>query len=201
MQPQSPNPQYDFIMKDGQRAKKGFGLPKLNLPRPVLISLAGIVGLFILIIGYSLLSSGKTSSSQGYVAAMARAQEIARVSTSVATLAQDSPTQNLAATAQNTLSSEQAQLTTYLKGQKIKVSTVALAADKSSATDTQMQTASTNGNLASVYAAYLKTQLGLYQKEIQIAYKTAGPSGKAILNAAYASVKVILASPQVANSN
>jgi hypothetical protein len=201
MQPQSSNPNYDFIMKDGQQVKKGFGLPKLNLPKPIKIGLAVIIGLFVLIIIYSLFSSGKTSSSQGYAAAMARAQEISRVSTSVGTLAKDSQTQDLAATTQNSLASEQSQLASYLKGQKIKITTATLAADKNSATDTQMQTASTNGNLAGVYASYLKTQLGLYQTELQAAYKTAGPSGKAILNTAFSSVKVILASPQVASAS
>lgn len=204
MQPQkpaSPNPQYDFIMSDKQASQKGLKLPSLGLPKPVKIGLAVLIGLIILIVAYSLLTSGKSSNSQLYASALARAQEIARVSTSVGTLAQDSQTQNLAATTQNALSSEQAQITSYLAEQKIKVSTSSLAADDNTATDTQMQNAATNGNLPGVYASYLKTQLAEYQNDLQSVYKTAGPNGKTILNSAYNSTVVLLAIPQVASAN
>ena len=203
MQPQapSPNPNLDFILKNGQPAKKGFKLPTAGLPKLAVRILAGVFILAVLVVIYSIIAGRGGSSSQDYVNALARGQEIIRVSTSVATLSTDSQTQNLAATTQNTLASEQAQLTSYLTTQKLKVGDAALNVDKNSATDTQMQTASTNGNLSSVYTSYLKAQLQKYRTDLQTAYKSSGPHGKAILSAAYDSVGIILASSQVAGAS
>lgn len=200
MQPQtptSPTPQYDFILKNGQAPKKGFSLPMPNLPKPILYGLGIFIGLIVFAIVASLLTSGGATNVLDYTAVQARAQEIVRVSTNVETLAQDAPTQDLATTALNVLGNEQTRLGTYLTAQHIKISTVAEAGDKNTATDTLMQNASTNGNLNSVFASYLKTQLGLYQGELQAAYKVAGPNGKILLNSDYSSIQTILNDPQI----
>ena len=198
--PQTPSQQFDFITQNGQPSKKGSGLPLPHLPKLDWIILGAVLGVIILVIIVSSLSGNKSGNSQNYLVALARGQEIIRVSTSIGQLTQDTPTQNLSATVQNSLTSEQAQLTSYLAGQKIKVSTVQLAADKNSNTDTQMQTASTNGNLSGVYASYLKAQLAVYETDLQQAYKNAGPKGKVILSSAYNSAQVILQSSQVADA-
>ena len=198
MQPQTPSQQFDFITQGGKPAKSGSRLPLPHLPKLAWIILGIGLGILILVVAVSALSGNKGGNSLNYVAAMARSQEIIRVSTNVGQLATDSPTQNLAATVQSSLASEQAQLTSYLATQKIKASTAQLAADQNSNTDNQMKTASTNGNLSSVYASYLKAQLAAYETDLQTAYKDAGPKGKSILSAAYNSVQVILQSSQVA---
>ncbi len=200
MQPQTPSQQFDFITQDGQPSKKGSGLPLPHLPKLAWIILGAVFGVIVLVIIVSSISGNKGDNSQNYLVALARGQEIIRVSTSVGQLAQDTPTQNLSATVQNSLTSEQTQLTSYLADQKVKPGTLQLAADKNSNTDTQMQTASTNGNLSGVYASYLKAQLATYETDLQQAYKNAGPKGKTILSNAYNSVQVILQSPQVADA-
>ena len=200
MQPRAPNSNYDFIMKDGQPAKKGFKLPSTGLPKKAVWAIGGVLGLMILAVIYSAVSGGG-GSGQPYANALARGQEIIRVSTSVGQLAQDVPTQNLAATTQNALTSEQTQLTAYLTTQKIKVSTLALNGDKNTSTDSAMQTANTNGNLNSVYAAYLKSQLQLYAADLKTAYNSSGSHGKTILSNAFNSTEVLLQSPEIAGAN
>jgi hypothetical protein len=204
MQPQtpvSPTPQYDFILKDKQAPKKGLSLPALNLPKPIIYGLGVFIILIIFAIVASLLSSGSNNSILAYTSVQARAQEIVRVSTSVEALAQDAPTQDLATTTLNVLGNEQTRLSAYLTLNKIKLSTAGLAGDMNSATDTQMQTASTNGDLNAVFTAYLKSQLALYSGELQNAYKVAGSHGKTILSGDYTSTQTLLSDPQIAAAN
>jgi hypothetical protein len=201
MQPQTPSQQFDFITKDGPAAsKKGFKLPSTGLPKILTRSILIVFILAILIVVYSIIAGSSGSRDEDYIGALARGQEIIRVSTNVGQLSQNPSTQNLAATIQASLTSQQSQITTYLTGQKVKVSTAQLNADQNSSTDSQMQTASTNGNLDDTYYAYLKTQLGVYQNDLQTAYKSAGPHGKVILTSAYNSVQVILQSSQLASA-
>lgn len=203
MQPQAPtpNPNLDFIMQSGQPPKKGSRLPGLGLPKLAVRAIIGVFIIAILIVVYAVLSGGGSTSSSPFLTVLARGQEIIRVSTSVGQLATDVPTQNLAVTTEESLTSEHTQLTTYLATQKIKPSQLALSVDKNTGTDTQMQTASTNGNLNTVFAVYLKQQLQTYAASIQTAYQTAGPHGKQILSDAFNSVQVLLASPAIAKSS
>lgn len=203
MQPQTPSPnpqQYDFIMKDRQPTKKGFKLAFLKLPKPVLIFLGAVLGVIILIIALSVISGSGKSANVDYISAIARAQEISRVSTAVEQLSKDVDTQNLASTTNSALTSAQTQLSDYLTARSIKIVPTSLTVYMSEATDIQMQTAASNGNLASTYTAYLKTQLSAYQASLQAAYKTAEDNGKTILDEAYNSAKAILSSPQLNRS-
>lgn len=204
MQPQeippNPNPNMDFIMNSGPAPKKGFSLPKANLPRPVKLAIGGVVVLFIIIVLSSVLFANKSGNYQPYLSALARAQEISRVSALAQDDSQDQAVQNLAATVQTSLSSQQAQITAYLKTNKASFSPKQLAADTDKTSDNQMQTAAQNNNLAGVYQAYLKQNLALYKADLSAAYTKAGPKGKAILNSAYDSVQTLLSSPPLSSS-
>jgi len=197
----NPNPQYDFIMNAGKQPKKNFSLPKLNLPRPVKLTLAGIVALFVIIVLSSIFFGSKTGTYQPLIDAMARAQEITRVSAlAQQNDSQDQIVQNLAATVQTALSSQNAQLSAYLKTNKATPSTKALAIDQNKATDAQLQAAAQNNNLATVYETYLKQNLATYKNDLSTAYQKAGPKGKVILSASYNSVQVLLANPPLSSS-
>jgi hypothetical protein len=197
MQPQSPNPNFDFMLKDQPKPKRSL-MP--NLSKPLKIGLAVTGGIILLIIISSLLSGRNNGASQPIIGALARGQEILRVT---ALLQQpplqlrDPQTQALSATVSSSLSSDQQQLVSYLAKNHTKVNTVQLAADVNKSTDASLQSASQNNNLDSAYITYLKSNLGTYQTDIQTAYKSAGSNGKALLQKSFDSVNTILSSPQL----
>jgi len=195
MQPTSPDPKFDFMLKNNPQTKRGIHLP--NMPKPVKIILGVVVGLFLLIIISSLLSGRKSGGTQPIINAMARSQEILRVTqlTQQQLPLRDPSTQALAATVFSSLSSDQQQLSSYLALNHTKVSKTLLAADINKTTDSGLQSASQNNNLDSAYVSYLKTNLATYQTDLQTAYKAAGPKGKAILKSAFDSTKTLLTSP------
>lgn len=195
MQPTSPDPQFDFMLKNNQPAKKGLGLPRMS--KPVKIILGLIAAVFLLIVISSVLSDRQSGATQPVINSMARGQETLRITQ----LAQqqlrlkDPTTQALAATVLATLTSDQQQLKTYLAANKTKLSAAILAAKTDKTTDAQLQSASQNNNLDSAYMAYLRDSLAKYRADLQTAYSSAGPKGKLLLNEAFASSTTLLSSP------
>jgi hypothetical protein len=197
MQPTSPDPKFDFMLKNNQMAKRGLGLPPMS--KPVKIILGAVLGIFILIIISSALSGRGKGATQPIINAMARGQEILRVTklTQQQLPLQDPTAQALSATVYSSLSSDQQQLSAYLAANHAKVSTALLAADVDKASDAQLQSASQNNNIDSAYEDYLKTSLPKYQTDLQTAYKSAGPKGKVLLKSAFDSTTTLLSAPQL----
>ena len=77
MQPQSPNPKFDFMLKNPPQAKRSFGLP--GVPKIVKIGVGVIILIILLIVIGSALGSRNKGLSQATVGAMARGQETLRV--------------------------------------------------------------------------------------------------------------------------
>ncbi len=194
------NPDYDFILKDQQQPKKGLGLPGSGLPKTVKIIIGVVVGFFVVIVLYSVLAGHKTTNSDQLVAVMGRAQEISRVSALVQQQSKDTNTLNLAATTAISLSSDQSQLTDYLKKNHKKVSPNQLLLYKNKDTDTELQSAQQNNNLESYYVTYLKKELNTYHDNLASAFASAGQNGKAILQNSNGSVEILLSSPQLKTS-
>jgi hypothetical protein len=195
MQPQSPDPKIDFMLKNQAPAKRGFGLPALS--KPIKIMLGAILAVILLVIISSALSGHKGGATKDITAALARGQETLRVTqlTQQQLKFQDPNTQALAATVNVTLSSDQQQLLAYLSKNHTKVSKVQLASDIDKTTDTNLQSASQNNSLDSAYVSYLKDSLSKYQADLQAAYNAAGPNGKAILKSAYDGTTTLLSNP------
>lgn len=197
MQPQNhqPNSQFDFIMDEGSKKKRGLGLPSLGLPRPVQIGLIVMIAVIILIIVGALLSGSKGSGSQPITSLMARAQEISRVSGLATQDSSDSNLKALSATVSAAMDSQENQLSTYLAGSGQKIDPKTLGIDQNSATDNLFQTAAQNNNLNSTYANYLTSNLNAYKSQLSGEYnKTGNAKLKAILNDAFASVQTIISS-------
>jgi hypothetical protein len=193
MQPQSPNPQFDFMLKDQQQAGRSL-MP--NLPKPVKIASLAVAAIIVLIIIFSLFSGGKDNSP--FAGVMARSQEISRVTAEAQKLnLQDPQTQALAATLSSALASDQKQIGAYLAKNNIKLSPTQLAADTDKTTDTTLQTASQNNGLDAAYVNYLKDALARYESDLQAAYKSAGPNGKTILSASFESTRTLLNSSPI----
>ncbi len=196
MQPQSPDPNFDFMLKENQAPKKRLPLLPLNLPKPARIALAAIAGLFVLIIVVSLLSSRSNSGFKDFSGVLARCQETLRVTAAAQQLnLQDPQTQALAATVTSALTSDKTQMTKYLSQNHHPISTTQLAADLNKSTDAAFQSAAQNNGLDTAYVSYLKDNLARYETDLQTAYKTAGPNGKALLSNAFNSTKALLDSP------
>lgn len=188
-QPNTPNPNYDFILSGNQPAKSKFGLNLPKLPKPLSTVVVVILVLFLLIIIYVVAFGSKSTTSTPLVSAITRAQEINRVSALVTQAAQDDDTKSLAATVSSVLTSEQTQLTHFTG----KLSTSALAANQNKTTDTQIQNTPPN-NLNQFYKGYLKINLALYETSLSTAYKSAKISAKPVLTDAFASTDTIIKS-------
>jgi len=192
MQPQSPNPQFDFMLKNNQPAKRGLTMP--SWPRPVKITGVVVIAILLLIIVSSALSGHKNGATKDLVSAVARSQEILRVTqlTQTQLQLQDPGTQALAATVYASLSSDQQQIISYLAKSKTKISKSELAADTDKTSDSSLQAALQNNQLDSAYKSYIKSALAQYQQDLNTAYKPLGPVGKNIVKTAYGSAGTIL---------
>lgn len=197
MQPKSPNPDFDFMLKD--KPKAGRRLPQPNLPKPVKIGAAAIAAIFLIIIISSLLSGRSSGSTQAFEGTLARGQEIVRVTSLVQqqlTL-QDPQTQVLAATVNSAISSDNQEITSYLAKNNVKVSPSQLALDTDKSTDTSLRTAAQNNSLDPAYVSYLKGALNQYATDLQNAYNLTGPNGKTLLGKSLQSTRTLLNTPPI----
>jgi hypothetical protein len=194
MQPQSPNPKFDFMLKDQAQPKRGLALPGGNLIKILVIA---IVAVMLLVIISSILRGNK-GGPQAMVPLLARETEIIRV-TGLAQdgqpALQDPGTQALAATVATSLASQQQQITSYLSKNHVKPSKLQLATDTDKSMDSQLQAAGQNNTLDATYISYLKSGMASYQQELQTAYDKAGLNGKAIIKDAFDSTKTLLDNP------
>jgi hypothetical protein len=194
MQPQNPDPKFDFMLKNQPQAKHSFGLTAA--PKFVKIGLGVVFIIILLIIVGSFLGGRNKGLSQATAGALARGQETLRVSAAVQQLKlQDPTTQALAATVTTTLTSDQQQLENYLATNNAKLSKLQLAADTDKTSDSQMQTASQNNSLDQAYITYLQQSLSKYQTDLQTAYNAAGPKGKALIKGSLESTNTLLTNP------
>lgn len=197
MQPQSPSPDYDFILKNQPQDGGKFSISHMH--KRTLVTIGVIMGVILLIIGFTLFSGRKNSQFAPFERVLASNQETLRVTKLVQQQLQlqDPQTKALAATVGTTLASDQQQLKSYLAKNRLKVSAAQLAADTDKSTDTSLQSASQNNNLDAAYVTYLKTALAKYQTDMQEAYKNAGPKGKDLLNTSFESTRALLNSSPI----
>jgi hypothetical protein len=193
MQPQNPDPKFDFMLKDQPPARRSL-MPKL--PKPAMITLIVIAGIILLVAISSLLSKRGKSSTQPLISAVARAQETLRV-TALAQRQQlhDPQAQALATTVNAALSSDEQQIENYLASSHTTVSKAQLAAVLDRTADASLQTAAQNNNLDSAYVSYLQGALTKYESDLENASKSAAPNGRKILLSASQSTLTLLNSP------
>lgn len=193
MQPQNPNPNYDFILKDAPAPKSSI------LPKNPIVILIGIVILgMLLVLVYGVLSSNKGSGTNSFIDSVGQAQEISRVSQLEQPNIKDPNISALAATATAATSSEQAQLSNYLTSHKVKLDPKKLALYKNSSTDTQLSAAAQTNSLDQAYANYLKGALNKYATSLQNSYAaTKNNDARAMLSNAFNSTQTILNSAQL----
>lgn len=186
--------QFDFFMKDTPKApKKRFKFG--GLPKPVMLFLAGLAAL-ILLIGFAAIFGGPGASSfEQLEDLMARQQEIIRAGGVAKPSLKTAEMQNIQATTEATLATDQTQISQYLKNNKYKVNTKKLVVRLNRQTDAAFRAAAQNNNLDKTYAQYLRENLNNYRAALQVAYRVAGKNAKTILDEAYRSAGLILTEP------
>ena len=197
--PPAPDSQYDFILKDKPKPKKNLVPNLANLSGPTKRVIGIILAFIVIVVLFVLVFSNRAAGNDKFVTVVAQAQEIIRVDTVATQQAKNasSATQNLISTSSTILTSQQAELTQYLKNNKVKISKSGLNANLNKNTDVQLQSASQNNNFDGVYLSYLKKQLNSYQLALQAAHKSAGKSGKEILSKDFNSIQTLLKDPQL----
>jgi hypothetical protein len=202
MQPQQPNnplppEQYNFILNNAPKPRRRLNLPLPNLPKPAKVLLLVMGVILIVLVFAALIFGGRSGNSQPLVDVLARSQEIIRITDIAAPQALDSGTKAVAATAKNSLTSDQAALNSFLAGSGEKIEPQTLTAYQDADTESRLQAAASNGELDEAYAAYLKDALTNYSSALQAAYQTAPPAAQPLLEEAFESVQVILSSPNL----
>lgn len=197
MQPQnnpaptpSQQPDYGFILQDGQKPKKGFRLPGLKLPKPV----AGVLlGAFLLLLIFSIVALRGSKSSPMFDVA-ARQTEMLRLADLATSNVKDDQTKNLVATVKSVFSTEQRQSASYL-GAKISDGRFKTYLNKN--VDSELETAGQNNRYDDAYLSLLKSSLAAYINSVQSASTSASATEKSLLQTDLADAKTLLAAPQL----
>lgn len=192
------NPQqYEFITNPAQPPKKSL-VPTINTggskPKTILIYL-GLASVFLIIVMvlYSVFFGGN-SSVDTMKPLLQQQAELQRVAGLGNQKASSTAAQNLAQMTSLSMASQQSELTAYLAKQKVKVSAKYVALGTNKQTDQELATAETNGRFDDAFIQAMRGELTKYQSALQTAYKSAGPTGKAILTNDYNQAGLILKS-------
>lgn len=178
-----PNSQYAFILNDNPPSKRVALKGLVSGSRSSLYVFIGcLVILFVAIL--LLRSGGQTTSLEQ---ALGRGQEVVRVSSLVEQAATDDTTKSLAATTVQSLNGNRVILS---GGKGISLKVLNQFHDRTS--DGQIQSAAQNNNLASLYASYLKANLGSYKSSLMAAEQSATPKQKIGIKKSMESAQVIL---------
>ncbi len=190
----SPNPNYDFILKDAPAQKRSL-IPTKN---PILMIAGALIILMLLIIAYGVVVGGGKVNSTGLIDILGRSQEISRITQAQQPNLKDPPTVALAATTQVSANSQQAQVSKYLASHKVKIDKKKLAvyAANDKSVEAQFATAAQTNNLDGAYVAYLKGALTNYSNSLKSAYSASkSADAKAILQNSYDSTQTLLSTP------
>ena len=191
--PTSPVPdntgQYDFIVNNG--AKKG------PAPKNMLLFIIGAAVLLIILawIILSIAFGGKGGNTAPLITIAQEQTEIVRIATAAAQTnrltSQD--TRNFTRTTQLTVSSDKAQLLSFLKTNGKKLSEKQLGLKHSATTDSALEAASASGTYDTTMTSVLQTQLKAYQASIKQAFTSASSgSEKTLLDSEYKNATLLL---------
>ncbi|MDB5175825.1 MAG: hypothetical protein JWM81_683 [Candidatus Saccharibacteria bacterium] len=204
MQPQypyQPQPQpvqpttnpYDFIVNPSKPPKNN-PIANGSMFSRLLVVSGGLVVLLVLFVIVKGLLGGGDAGTKNMIGVAQRQQEIVRITSA----ASDKPgissdNKNFAITTKLSVTSAESDLKKYLASQGTKLKPQELALKKSAATDEQLKAADAASTYDTTLQQVMKTQLTLYQQELQRAYqKTTGTNGRALLKKQYADTSLLL---------
>ncbi len=171
MPPQNPNPDYNFIMNNGQPAKKSL-LPKGNstLQRVLVFAVLAAVLITAVAVVFSFLFSSKTNNTEKLVTIAAKQTELARVAAIGEKEAVGTDAKNLASTVSLSLISGQQQLVDVIKKQGRKIGSGELDGTKNAQTDQQLTTAGQSNQFDEKFTEIMQAGLRDYQKDLSDAH-------------------------------
>lgn len=133
----------------------------------------GVGVLLVIVIAFSLLLNRGPSNKDQLLRLAQQQQELIRVSEIGVKKARNRQAQDLAITAQLSLTSEQGPLQAALKSQGVKVSSKQLNAGKDAKTDERLTQAEQTNRFDEEFLEYLQAGLLDYQKNLKAAYDAA----------------------------
>ncbi len=207
--PASPLPPgYEFITEPKKPGRKLWQLPtggSNSLAMRAAILSGGLLVLVILLIVVKNLVAGGTNFLP-FVAVAQDQQELVHLTNDTTTGAESqalsAADQNVAATINLSVNSAQTSLTTYLTNNKYKISTKQINLKVSASLDAQLTSAQASGDYDQVFQQIIQAQFNTYANDLQQAYKSAGPNGKALLKSDYNQLQLLVKQLSAAtNSN
>jgi hypothetical protein len=193
--PAAPGQQpYDFIMNPEKPSR-----PHLSLPggsskpvRAAFIAGSLIIVLILLSVVRGIFSDKPDLTS--FISVTQDQQELIHLADNAGKERDLSLTnQNFVATAQPSLSSSQSEILTYLAANNLKMNSKTLNLKVNAQTDTRLTTAAAATTYNQTFQEIVKTQLEVYLKDLDQAYKqTTGPKGRQLLKSDYRQAQLLL---------
>ena len=184
--------QFDFIMNNGQKPKKGLlpsGSPKQRL---LIIIIAAVVGLIAVVLIFVAIFSGGSSGTDQVVLLAKQQNEIIRVAGIGNTKAGGTEAKKLAAIVTSTITTDQTKTIAYLAQNGKKVKPKQLATSVNATTDSDLAAAERNGRFDEVFMRDLLQELKDYQAAMKTTYPSLGKTGQALLDQNNKNVVLIL---------
>lgn len=192
MEPQAPQPDYNFILNPETPPKKAV-IGGNSMAARIAIVAGGLVVLAIIALVIMKLLSGGSGFDKPSLLSVAQDQTaMVQLLSSTAPTLTNANIKNAATTTQLTLGTQQAELLSYLATHKYKPNQKALALKVSSQDQKQLQDASTSSNLDSTLKTVLNDKLTVYQRDLTTAFNKAGPQGKELLKNHYDQTTLLL---------
>ena len=188
------NDQYDFIVNYGNRQPGGFfGTGTSMKTRIIVVATGGLLLILIAWIFFALLTNTGSVNSGQLITLVQQQAELARISKQPATQATGQTAQNLAATTELSLISQETSLLQFLQAHGTNPSAEVIAAKRSSSTDSTLLSAQTSGTYDQTYTSLATSQLQTYAQTLKQAYAGAqSQTERTLLNNAYDDAQLLL---------
>ena len=191
--PVGPQTGYDFIMNPETAPKKTpFGGGNSLAMR--LLVILGIVFIVMILLAVILSAVGGSSKKFDKTAMLGIAQdqtELLRLAGAGTEGAVTQSLKNFAATATLSLTTDQANFTSYINANGFAPEEEKLGMKHFVATDTQLANATSASNFEPVYRTVMDKQLATYQADLTAAYNTADEKGNPVLKSSYDSAALL----------
>lgn len=184
MEPQAPQPDYNFILNPETPPKKAVIGGNSTAVRLAVVAGGLVVLAIIALVIMKLLSSGSGFDKPSLLSVAQDQTAILQTITGSQNLT-NADLKNAVATTKLTISTQQSELLGYLSNHKFKPNDKVLALKVSAQTRKQLLDAQASSSLDDTLKTILNDQLSNYQKDLSIAFNKAGPAGKKILKSHY----------------
>ena len=189
------HPDYEFIMNPASVKQGGLSLGLgSSLAKRVIIAAAGLLVLLILFVVVKGVLGGSSSNAASLLGVVQDQHELLHIASEASQQAGISTTTlNSTSTITASISSQEGQLTSYIKSIGQKISTAQLGLKVSSTTDAQLTAAASAGTYDQTYQTVVQGALTSYQNDLKRAYaQTTGPRGRGLLTTDYNAAKLLV---------